>query len=356
MGRRTVWAMGVLVVGLTVASRPAAALTFQVSIDSSSLAGTPGKIAFDLTSPDPAQNSVTIFSLSTDATLGTPQTTGGQVTGGLFQNDPSGATMIPDVARGVGGVDVPEFYTSLVLNLTWGTRLSFTLDVTQNATPGASPDLFALYLLDPSTGLPLYATGDPLGTSALFAVSIDAAGACLFLPASTSVPAKLVVMNEISEPFNACIEGGLTLGKSKITFSKKRGKDAFALKASFTGGVALDPSAGGAVLALSRDGAEILSTTVPAVKGDRKKRRFRGHGRAGLKSIVLATKDKKTWTLQARGSKLDLTPINSGTNEMIGVHLETHTAAGASGISPAGSATFNGGGEFKRRKRTLTFP
>ena len=332
-----------------------AALTFQVNIDSSALAGQPGKIAFDLTSPDPTESVANLTALTYDATLGSTETVGGQSTGGLFQNDPASGVVIQDFAIGTGSVHIPQFFTSLALNLTWGTQFAFTLSLPDSGAPGAIPDMFAIYLLDPATGLPLYATGDPLGTAALFAVSVDAAGACLFLPAVAQVPVTLSVMNEIGEPFNACIGGGIALGKSRIVFGKKPGRDSFGVAASFSTSVPIDPAAGAARLVLLQNGVQLLGADTTALKPNKSKKRYQGKG-TGVKKLVLTTKDRVQWKLTANGAKLDLSPANTGGPVDLGLRFETATQASASGFSPAGSGTFNGSGTFHRKKKKLLFP
>jgi len=356
MGRR--WHGAAVLLGaialLAATAGRAAAQFFQVSIDSTAVTGTAGKVAFDLISSDPAANSVFVSDITTDATLGVPETRGGQSTGGLFQNDPTSVSM-NDFSIQAGGVQSPEFYTTLVLNLTWGTSLAFTLNFTGVANTGPIPDLFALYLLDPATGLPLYPTADPLGTSAILVVSMDPTGPCLFLPLGDAPQVKLAVQNEIAEPFNACVQGGLVIGKSKIKFSKKDGRDTFSVKTTFVSDTPLDPGAAPGGFFLLRSGTALVAAPGQTLKGNKKKTRFQGGGGGLKRLLLLSSKDQKQWSVKASGAG-DLSLADTGANETLAVRLDSHTAASSSGFAPAGAATFGGSGEFKRKKRVLRFP
>ena len=340
-----------------VVARDGGAFTFQVTIDSSSVVGQAGKIAFDLTNADPVENSVSLTTpqFTGGGAITGKETNGGQSIGGLFDNtgDP---TSIQDFAVGTGGVHLPEFYTSLVIDVTWGMKTTFTLQANEGSTPGSIPDLLAVYLLDPTTNVPLYATGDPLGTGALFAVAFDESGGCLFLPEASAVPVKLALMNEIGEPFNTCIEGGLKLGKSTLTFARKTGRDAFAVQGTLVSPIALDLAAGGGTFFLTRNGAQFFSDAASAFKKNKKETKFTGKGTGGLKALQITTKDHTTFMLKARGAKVDLSAANTGANETIGVGIQSRTTKSASGVSPAGSATFTGDGAFRRKKKQLKFP
>jgi hypothetical protein len=163
------------------------------------------------------------------------------------------------------------------------------------------------------------------------------------------------VQNEIGEPFQACVQGGIGLGRSVIAFSKKAGRDRFNVKASFVTTVALDLAPGGTFF-LSRNGTQFFSDDAAALKPNKKQTRFAGKGSAGLKRLKLRTKDKLTWSLVATGAKTDLSAVNTGTDETVEVGIQSHTAATPSGISPAGVAIFGGGGTFGRSKRQLKYP
>lgn len=184
----------VLLIAFCVAHSALAVTTYDVTIDTSAVSGKNGQLAFDFTKSDPAFNAVDILNFSTDGTLGLPETQGGLVEGDLILgSNPAPHTRIN------GGF----FFNELVLNLKpFGTSITFTLQLTENHTPGQIPDQFALFLLDES-GLPLFSTSDPLGADALFAVDITGvAGGDLsvfsptvFTPPTTLkiiVPAKLI--------------------------------------------------------------------------------------------------------------------------------------------------------------------
>lgn len=134
--------------------------TYSVVIATSSLSGTSADLAFDLLNGGSASNTVTISGLSTDGTLGAVSTTG-EVTGTL----PGTVTLM----------DSPSsFFNEYLTGITLGSRFSFVLDVTTNGPNLSSlPDAFSLLLLNPVTGLPLFATTDPTGSNSLLTLNID---------------------------------------------------------------------------------------------------------------------------------------------------------------------------------------
>ncbi len=150
-----------LVLGLT---SPALALTtYNVTIDTSAVSGTAGKLAFDLISSI-GFNHADILNFSTDGTLGLPETEGGLVTGDLILGiNPAPFTRI----------DAEFFFNEIaVIFKSFGKKITFTLQLSE-VPPGAGqlPDEFALFLLN-AAGLPLFPTSDPSGANALFAIDI----------------------------------------------------------------------------------------------------------------------------------------------------------------------------------------
>src|ERR1019366_2742669 len=62
-------------------------------------------------------------------------------------------------------------FNELLQGVTFGSTMSFTLDLTTNFASGGIPDAFAFYLLD-STQNP-FATSDPSGADSLFVINVD---------------------------------------------------------------------------------------------------------------------------------------------------------------------------------------
>ena len=132
----------------------------QITVDTSLLAGTSADLAFDLTDGGPPANTVTISGFASNGTLVTASSSG-DVTG-VFP----GTVTIGDTG----------FFNEYLQSITLGSSLTFSFDTTGNAAAaGSSPDGFALFFLDPTTGLPLFTTSDPTGANALFLYSIGEA-------------------------------------------------------------------------------------------------------------------------------------------------------------------------------------
>jgi hypothetical protein len=66
-----------------------------------------------------------------------------------------------------------DFFNEFLQELTLGDTIRFTLNLTEQRASGSpTPDSFSFFLLDASWS-PLFATTDPLGSNALFAVDLD---------------------------------------------------------------------------------------------------------------------------------------------------------------------------------------
>jgi hypothetical protein len=128
-----------------------------ISIDTSRLNATPAEIAFDFVDGGSPANTVSLSAFSTDATLGSNSLTG-SVTGSL-----PGTLSFADTT----------FFTEYRQNLTLGSHISFRIDDSGGAADaGSFPDGFAVFLLDPATGLPLVTTSDPTAANALLLVNV----------------------------------------------------------------------------------------------------------------------------------------------------------------------------------------
>lgn len=141
-----------------------AVTTYNVTIDTSALNGTAGKLAFDFTSNNGGVNHVDILNFTTDGTLGLPDTEGGLVEGDIILGSkPAHHTRIHD----------GFFFNELTVNfVSFGNQITFTLEISESPSgAGHLPDEFALFLLDTSFH-PLLTTSDPLGANALFSVCV----------------------------------------------------------------------------------------------------------------------------------------------------------------------------------------
>jgi len=158
------------------------AVSFEVTVDTSSLAGVDGQLAFDLIDGDGAtNNSVLISDFVTDGTLGSASVLGG-VSGSL-----PGSVTISDT----------DFFNELLQGINLGDLISFTLDVTTNFAGGV-PDSFSFFILD-STALISLVTTDLLG-NALFVIDIDGTATGALSVASLTEPTLLVGVTAVPEP------------------------------------------------------------------------------------------------------------------------------------------------------------
>lgn len=142
-----------------------AGATYTITIDTSAVTGSVGAIALDFTSNTPNDNSVSILSFSHDGTTGLPETQGGLISGDIILLlNPAPFTQIAD----------GSFFNSLVVPFdSFGSQIIFSLQITENAAlPSEIPDQFSFYVLGPDR-LPPFGTLDPLGTDALFTISVD---------------------------------------------------------------------------------------------------------------------------------------------------------------------------------------
>ncbi|MCB1765326.1 MAG: NF038129 family PEP-CTERM protein [Candidatus Competibacteraceae bacterium] len=154
--------LGSLGLLLSLSSSPtiAGATVLRFMLDTSSLSGVTATLAFDFLNYDPASNSVTVTDFFTDGILGAASSVG-SVTGTL----PPGPVTLAD----------SDFFNEFLQPLTLGNTVSFTLNLTEHAPSGSPLDGFSFYLLNATATLSLFATNDPIGGDALFAVDIDGA-------------------------------------------------------------------------------------------------------------------------------------------------------------------------------------
>jgi hypothetical protein len=131
---------------------------YTVTVDTSSISGISAQLAFDFIAGGSPANSVTLSGFSTNGILGAAVSTGG-VSGTL-----PGTVKLTD----------SSFFNEYLTGITLGNNISFLVDATTNAPgPNSLPDAFSFSLLNPSTGLPLFATSDPTGANTLTVLSLD---------------------------------------------------------------------------------------------------------------------------------------------------------------------------------------
>ncbi|MDS4019132.1 MAG: NF038129 family PEP-CTERM protein [Candidatus Competibacter sp.] len=217
-----------LLIGTMIAP-PTWATTLQVAVDTTALSGTAAYLAFDFIDGDGVANTATVGNFYTDGTLGAASTTGG-ASGTL----PPGPVTLSDT----------DFFNEFLQELTLGTTVSFTLDLTEigPAAGGSLPDSFTFFLLDRPTDpdqipMPLFATTDPTGAGALFQADIDGtAGGVLsvFAPVAslpgepdptvswTVTPARSVPLPSTAWLLGAGVLGGLAARRRRLTPLSRR--------------------------------------------------------------------------------------------------------------------------------------
>jgi hypothetical protein len=128
------------------------AATVNITIDTSTLAGDSGQLAFDLIDGGPPDNSVVISQLSmSGGSLGLAS-----FTGAASETGPA-SFLLNDTS----------FFNEVLIPLTIGTQITFKFDDTDLGPVGSSiPDSLTVFLLD-SSGIPLIPTADPTGGDAL---------------------------------------------------------------------------------------------------------------------------------------------------------------------------------------------
>lgn len=174
---------------LFLATSAFAVTTYTVTIDTSALNGSAGKLVFDFTSSNGFTNHADILNFTTDGTLGLPDTEGGLVEGDIILgSNPAHHTRIHD----------GFFFNELTVNfVSFGNQITFTLELSESPSgAGQLPDEFALFLLDTSFH-PLFKTSDPLGADALFSVCITGAPGgqlSVFNPTTLQPPSTLQIV------------------------------------------------------------------------------------------------------------------------------------------------------------------
>ncbi len=172
---------------LSAAPLTAWSYSLDFNIDTSSLAGNTATLAFDLIDGDGAINNTVQISNFLPS---------GSYIPGALSGDASG-TLNSTVFLGDNSLVINEFLQSITL----GNTLQFHIETSNLFNPGSlTPDSFAFFILDDSTGLPLFATTDPFGADALFAVDLTGANDGLSVFSSTAGPSWTVQSSSVSVP------------------------------------------------------------------------------------------------------------------------------------------------------------
>ena len=134
----------------------AAAATFQVTLNTTPLAGQQGYLAFDLYKGDPGTvNQADVSAFSSTAVLGASSVAGNAV-GSL---------------SGTVSLRSTTFFSEFLQAVTFAAGLTtFNLTLSDNFVAGNTPDSFALFLLKSS--FQPYDTSDPSGADALLSVDL----------------------------------------------------------------------------------------------------------------------------------------------------------------------------------------
>lgn len=156
------------------------ALDYQVSIDTTPLAGTEGYLAIDLLQGTAGTtNQVQLSSFAGTAALGAA-TRAGDVTGTL-----------PELLT----LTSTDFFNEYLQGLSFAAGvISFHLNVSTQHLPGDLPDTFAVYLLD--SNLAPFSTSDPTGAGALLVIDLVSQP----LPQVYESPSAVLTLVAVPEP------------------------------------------------------------------------------------------------------------------------------------------------------------
>jgi len=175
-------AAGFVVAAGLLTATPGLADIVQVNIDTSSLAGITGNLAFDFLDGGPPSNTVNITNFTSDGTLGAATLTGG-ASGSL----PAPVTLTDS-----------SFFNEYLAGFTFGNHISFQVASTDlPPAAGSSPDEFSFYLVDSTNTNSLVTTSDPTGADSLFALGMDGS---VDAYTSAQVTTTVTPLNPVPEP------------------------------------------------------------------------------------------------------------------------------------------------------------
>jgi len=158
-----------LAVALLLGAGIARAGTFDVTINSPSLFGSPAVLVFDFTDGGPPDNTVLLSTLTSNGTQGSTS-----IVGNI--NDLGGTGIGPwtfSDAPVPADPSNPSSFNELQVTFgPMGSLVSFSFTTTDNPPDGGSfPDAFSFFILNPDQSF-LVTTDDPTGANALFLYSI----------------------------------------------------------------------------------------------------------------------------------------------------------------------------------------
>ncbi len=161
----------------------------RVDLNTTPLAGTAGYLVLDFFGGAPIQfNTVTISGFSSDWALQSGSPTGGAT-----------GTLVP----GPLTLNDSEFFNEWSQQIVFGSKASFVMQLTTNASVGGVPDDFAIYVLN-SSGVP-YGTTDPTGAGALVNISVDHDNPVIAVYSSSSASVNVSPAATVPEPSSAIL-------------------------------------------------------------------------------------------------------------------------------------------------------
>jgi hypothetical protein len=174
--KRTWWICLILAVSGGGTSLLRADVVYSVTVDTTTLAGAGGYMAFDLLGGTPLEDNIaTITGFASTSTLGSGSTSG-DVTGTLT---PGPLTLTAD-----------QFFNEWLQAVTYGSGLTtFTLDLTTDYILASAPDSFSFFLLD--SGFNPITTSDPSGADSLFSIDLVGSATSPAVYTSTSATASV---------------------------------------------------------------------------------------------------------------------------------------------------------------------
>ncbi|MDT8999722.1 NF038129 family PEP-CTERM protein [Paucibacter sp. APW11] len=155
---------------------PALASPVLVTIDTRPLQGLAGYLAFDFIAGNPGGgNTASISSFAGNASLGTASSSG--AVSGNLQAGP--------LTLGGG-----QFFSEFLQRISsFGSQISYVLDLAPNAAGTGRPDQFSFFLLD-AAQVPID-TADPTGAGALFSIDLTGPGSAAQIYAAASASVRI---------------------------------------------------------------------------------------------------------------------------------------------------------------------